>query len=229
MCCIPHPLHIRCAPVPCLLHSSHLFRGLAAQRDCSFRALRSSLTTALQSQTRRWYRCAMCLCPDTLFEAAVSSFVDAGTVRIPVVPPFSVQSLLCSAVFRGVIGAFPQTAPTSLTASSLRCLIRSRLLRHHFGTHLAPAAGLSRFNLSGLLLQLDCQCKRRSDRYTPLEPHSVRRLPRPTPTELNRAISRCSNSLVLIRKPVMAFFSLKIVDKSRFTSSFSRFYIRYKL
>lgn len=78
--------------------------------------------------------------------------MDADTIRIPVVPPCSVQSLLCSAVFRGVIGAFRQTAPESLTASSLRCLIRSRLLRNHFGTHLAPAAGLSRFNLSGILL-----------------------------------------------------------------------------
>ena len=84
------------------------------------------------------------LAPQRRLGAAVSSFVDADTVRIPVVPPFSVQSLLCSAVFRGVIGAFRQTAPTSLTASSLRCLIRSRQLRHHFGTHLAPAAGLSR-------------------------------------------------------------------------------------
>ena len=84
------------------------------------------------------------LAPQRRFGAAVSYFVDADTVRIPVVPPYSVQSLLCSAVFRGVIGAFRQTAPSSLTASSLRCLIRSRLLRHHFGTHLAPAAGLSR-------------------------------------------------------------------------------------
>ena len=84
------------------------------------------------------------LAPQRRFGAAVSSFVDADTVRIPVVPPCSVQSLLCSAVFRGVIGAFRQTAPASLTASSHRCLIRSRLLRHHFGTHLAPAAGLSR-------------------------------------------------------------------------------------
>ena len=84
------------------------------------------------------------LAPQRRFGAAVSSFVDADTVRIPVVPPCSVQSLLCSAVFRGVIEAFRQTAPTSLTASSLRCLIRSRLLRHHFGTHLVPAAGLSR-------------------------------------------------------------------------------------
>ena len=138
------------------------------------------LPLPLQSQTRRWYRCAMCLCPDTLFGAAVSSFVDADTVRIPVVPPFSVQSLLCSAVFRGVIGAFRQRGRSVLLASSLRCLIRSRLLRHHFGTHLAPAAGLSRFNLSGIQLLLDCQCKRRKDRCTPLEPHPVRRLPRPT-------------------------------------------------
>lgn len=106
--------------------------------------------------------------------------MDADTVRIPVVPPCSVQSLLCSAVFRGVIGAFRQTAPASLTASNLRCLIRSRLLRHHFGTHLAPAAGLSRFKLSGILLLLDCKCKRRSDRCIPLKPHPVRRLPRPT-------------------------------------------------
>ena len=206
VCSIPLPLHTRCAPVPCPLHSPHIFRGLAAQRDCSFRALRSSLTTALQSQTRnavslsglfmsglairavgpfllaarqRKQACSA-LAPQRRFGAAVSSFVDADTVRIPVVPPFSVQSLLCSAVFRGVIGAFQQTAPASLTASSLRCLIRSRLLRHHFGTHLAPAAGLSRFNLSGILLLLDCQCKRRSDHCTPLKPHSVRRLPRPT-------------------------------------------------
>ena len=92
------------------------------------------------------------LAPQRRFGAAVSSFVDADTVRIPVVPPFSVQSLLCSAVFRGVIGAFRQTAPASLTASSLRCLIRSRLLRHHFGTHLAPAAGLSRSKRCGRVL-----------------------------------------------------------------------------
>jgi len=180
VCSIPLPLHTRCAPVPCPLHSPHIFRGLAAQRDCSFRALRSSLTTALQSQTRRWYRCAMCLCPDTLFEAAVSSFVDADTVRIPVVPPCSVQSLLCSAVFRGVIGAFRQTAPASLTASSLRCLIRSRQLRNHFGTHLAPAAGLSRPKVGSILPLFVALCKRRKDRCTPLEPHPVRRLPRRT-------------------------------------------------
>ena len=122
----------------------------------------------------------MCLCPDTLFGAAVSSFVDADTVRIPVVPPFSVQSLLCSAVFRGVIGAFRQTAPASLTASSLRCLIRSRLLRHHFGTHLAPAAGLTRPKRVGFLPLFVALYKRRSHRCTPLEPHPVRRLPRPT-------------------------------------------------
>ena len=180
MCSISHPLYIRCAPVPCLLHSPHLFRGLAAKRDCSFRALRSFLTTALQSQTRPEVSLSGCLCPDSLFGAAVSSFVDADTVRIPVVPRSSVQSLLCFAVFRGVIGAFRQTAPASLTASSLRCLIRSRLLRHHFGTHLAPAAGLSRVNLSGILLLLDSQSKRRSDLCTPLEPHPVRRLPRRT-------------------------------------------------
>ena len=66
VCSIPLPLHTRCAPVPCPLHSPHIFRGLAPQRDCSFRALRSFLTPALQSQTRRWYRCAMCLCPDSL-------------------------------------------------------------------------------------------------------------------------------------------------------------------
>ena len=180
MCSISHPLHIRCAPVPCLLHSPHLFRGLAAQRVCSFRALRSSLTTALQSQTRQSGIPIGMFVPGSLFGAAVSSFVDADTVRIPVVPPCSVQSLLCSAVFRGVIEAFRQTAPASLTASSLRCLTRSRLLRHHFGTHLAPAAGLSRFKLSGILLLLDCKCKRRSDRCTPLKPHPVRRLPRRT-------------------------------------------------
>lgn len=106
VCSIPLPLHIRYAPVPCPLHSPHIFRGLAAQRDCSLRALRSFLTTALQSQTRPEVSLSGCLCPDTLFGAAVSSFVDADTVRIPVVPPFSVQSLLCFAVFRGVIGAF---------------------------------------------------------------------------------------------------------------------------
>ena len=180
MCCIPHPLHIRCAPVPCPLHSSHLFRGLAAKRDCSFRALRSSLTTALQSQTRNAVSLSGCLCPDTLFGAAVSSFVDADTVRIPLVPRSSVQTLLCSAVFRGVIGAFRQTAPTSLTASSLRCLIRSRLLRHHFGTHLAPAAGLTRSTVGGILPLFEALCKRRSHRCTPLELHPVRRLPRRT-------------------------------------------------
>ncbi len=191
VCSIPHPLHIRFAPVPCPLHSPHIFRGLAAQRDCSFCALRSSLTTALQSQTRPEESLSGCLCPDTLFGAAVSSFVDADTVRIPVVPPCSVQSLLCSAVFRGVIGAFQQTAPASLTASSLRCLIRSRLLRHHFGTHLAPAAGLSRVNLSGILLLLDSQCKWRSDLSTPLEPHPVRRLPR---------LSPCLLAILLLRE-----------------------------
>lgn len=37
---------------PLTLRSAHIFRVLAAKRDCSFRALRSSLTTALQSQTR---------------------------------------------------------------------------------------------------------------------------------------------------------------------------------
>ena len=165
---------------PLTLCSAHILRVLAAMRDCSFRALRSFLTTALQSQTRPEVSLSGCLCPDTLFGAAVSSFVDADTVRISVVPPFSVQSLLCSAVFLGVIGAFRQTAPSSLTASRLRCLSRSRLLRHHFGTHLAPAAGLSRFNLSGILLLLDSQCKRRSDLSTPLEPYPVRRLPRRT-------------------------------------------------
>ena len=38
VCSISHPLHIRCAPVLCPLHSPHLFRGLADQRDCSFRS-----------------------------------------------------------------------------------------------------------------------------------------------------------------------------------------------
>ena len=37
---------------PLTLRSAHIFRGLAGKRDCSFRALRSFLTTALQSQTR---------------------------------------------------------------------------------------------------------------------------------------------------------------------------------
>ena len=121
-----------------VLHSADApFRTHLPRARCTARLF---LPLSLQSQTRQ----RKLLCPDSLFGAAVSSFVDADTVRIPVVPPCSVQSLLCSAVFRGVIGAFQQTAPASLTASSLRCLIRSRLLRHHFGTHLAPAAGLSR-------------------------------------------------------------------------------------
>ena len=75
VCSISLPLHIRCAPVACPLHSPHLFRGLAGQRDCSFRALRSFLTPALQSQTRQAVSLSGCLYPDSLFVAAVSSLV----------------------------------------------------------------------------------------------------------------------------------------------------------
>ena len=61
--------------IPLALHSAHIFRGLAGQRDCSFRALRSFLTPALQSQTRQAVSLSGCLCPVTLFVAAVSSLV----------------------------------------------------------------------------------------------------------------------------------------------------------
>ena len=54
VCSIPLPLHIRCAPVPCPLHSSHLFRGLAARRDCSFRC-RSSHRLAMRYPYRDIY------------------------------------------------------------------------------------------------------------------------------------------------------------------------------
>ena len=143
MCCIPHPLHIRCAPVPCLLHSSHLFRGLAAQRDCSFRALRSFLTTALQSQTRQWYRCAICLCPVTLFAAAVSSLVTqrlsafrsflATAYRLCYAPRLTAESSEPSGK-----GFVPQPLPpvsSALTASSRSAFTRSLTLRRQPDSH----------------------------------------------------------------------------------------------
>ena len=93
VCSIPLPLHIRYAPVPCPLHSPHLFRGLAAQRDCSFRALRSSLTTALQSQTRPEVSLSGCLCQAyTLRECPLTSF--RVTVFPPSLPSPSVSSSL---------------------------------------------------------------------------------------------------------------------------------------
>ncbi|OQC57119.1 MAG: hypothetical protein BWX52_01257 [Bacteroidetes bacterium ADurb.Bin013] len=68
----------------------------------------------------------------------------AETVRIPLLRRYSVQTLLRFAVFRGVIRAFQQTAPSSLTASSLCCLYRSKPLRFHCDAHLVSAAGLAR-------------------------------------------------------------------------------------
>ena len=148
MCSIPLPLHTRCAPVPCPLHSPHIFRGLAAQRDCSFRALRSSLTTALQSQTRS--------------EEDISVRTRYSVLRSCIRVPSS---------------WFPRSrrSPRSPSSEPLQPL------QLHTQHQLVRAAGLSRSKVGGILPLFVALCKRRSDRCTPLEPHSVRRLPRLSP------------------------------------------------
>lgn len=114
----------------------------------------------------------------SLFAAAVSSFVTAETVRVPVVPPSSVQTLLRFAVFRGVTRDFQQRVPSSLLASSLCCLDRSSLLRFHYGTHLASAAGLSRANVVALVVLFVGKCMLPGDRHHSLQRPTAGRLPR---------------------------------------------------
>ena len=55
--CVPFPLplHTRCAPVPCPLHSPHIFRGLAEQRDCSFRSGVRSSHRRSSHRLAKWY------------------------------------------------------------------------------------------------------------------------------------------------------------------------------
>jgi hypothetical protein len=78
---------------PLTLRSAHIFRGLAGQRDCSFRALRSFLTTALQSQTRPEVSLSGCLCQAyTLRECSLTSF--RVTWFPPSLPSPSVSSSL---------------------------------------------------------------------------------------------------------------------------------------
>ena len=166
---------------PCLILLARSFQELtsAAPSSNPSRARRKArlfLTLSLQSQTRQRKN----LCPATLFAASVSSFVPAGRDRIPVVPPFSGHHLLRSAVFHGVIRAFRQTARSSQTASSLCCLARSRLLRYHYGTHLASAAGFSRSNVVTVVPLFEDRCKWRSHPHHSLQPLPVRHLPRPT-------------------------------------------------
>ena len=166
---------------PCLILLARSFQELtsAAPSSNPSRARRTArlfLSLSLQSQTRQRKN----LCPATLFAASVSSFVPAGRDRIPVVPSFSGHHLLRSAVFHGVIRAFRQTARSSQTASSLCCLVRSRLLRYHYGTHLASAAGLTRPTVVAVSAHIRMKCKWRSDRHHSLQPHPVRHLPRPT-------------------------------------------------
>lgn len=96
----------------------------------------------------------------------------AETVGVPLVPRYSLRTLLRCAVFRGVIGAFRQTAPASLTASGLRCLGRSRPLCFHSVAHLAPAAGLLRSKLVDRVLPFVILDLRRMDRY-PFDSPSV--------------------------------------------------------
>ena len=143
VCSIPLPLHIRYAPVPCPLHSPHIFRGLAPQRDCSFRALRSFLTTALQSQTRNAVSLSGYLCPDSLFAAAVSSLVTqrlsafrsylAPAYRLCCAPRLSAESSEPSGK-----GFVPQPLPTvssALTASSRSASTRSLTSRRRPDSH----------------------------------------------------------------------------------------------
>ena len=62
--------------------------------------------------------------------------------------------------------------------SPLPCRLQSRC--SHPQHQPDGAAGLTRSKCVGFLPLFDRLCKRRSHRCTPLEPHSVRRLPRPT-------------------------------------------------
>ena len=71
VCSIPLPLHTRCAPVPCPLHSPHIFRGLAAKRVSDQPTRNPYRISVLWSFTRRRYRYAMCLCPVTLFRPSL--------------------------------------------------------------------------------------------------------------------------------------------------------------
>lgn len=124
----------------------------------------------------------------------------AETVRIPLVPRSSVQTLLRSTALRGVIRAFQQTAPASLTASSLICLDRSKPLRFHSVTHLVPVAGLSRSNLGDVIPLLDCQCKLPEDLPTSPQPSTAGRLPRPTALPA-RDFSHCGFTADAVKPP----------------------------
>ena len=180
VCSIPLPLHIRCAPVSCPLHSAHIFRGLAAKRDCSLRALRSSLTTALQSQTRRWYRCAMCLCPAALFAAAVSSIVTqrlsafrsylAPAYRLCYAPRLSAESSEPSGK-EAVPSSLPPVS-SALTASSRSASSRSLTSRWRPDSFDSPSLAL--------YLDADVGASGGKTVSTSNHPHPVRRLPRRT-------------------------------------------------
>ena len=127
-------------------------------RDCSVPVMGSCLTHNLQSQTRQRNRFAL-----VYVRLAIRHFGQhlryAETVRIPLLRRYSVQTLLRFAVFRGVIRAFQQTAPSSLTASSLCCLYRSKPLRFHYDAHLVSAAGLARISV----LQMEISFGRASE------------------------------------------------------------------
>ena len=112
-------------------------------RDCSIPVMGSCLTHNLQSQTLQRNRFAL-----VYVRLVIRHFGQhlryAETVRIPLLRRYSVQTLLRFAVFRGVIRAFQQRVPSSLLASSLCCLYRSKPLRFHCDAHLVSAAGLAR-------------------------------------------------------------------------------------
>ena len=127
VCSISLPLHTRYVPASCPLHSPHIFRGLAARRDCSFRALRSFLTAALQSQTRPEVSLSGCLCRAyTLWECSLTSF------RVTWFPP----SLLSPSVSSSLPATTPHTSTSSKNTPPPARLSRPKrcgcvLLFHH--------------------------------------------------------------------------------------------------
>ena len=84
---------------PLTLRSAHIFRGLAEQRDCDFRSyVRSSHRRSSRRLAQR-----KILVSGLAIRRCGQFPRYAETVRIPLVPRSSVQTLLRSTALRGVI------------------------------------------------------------------------------------------------------------------------------
>ena len=174
--CSLDPLQ-KCVP----LRSTHIFRGLAGQRDCSFRALRSFLTTALQSQTRNAVSLSGLFMSGSLSLAAVSSLVTqrlsafrsflAPAYRLCCAPRLSAES---SEPFGK--GFVPQPLPTvssALTASSRSASTRSLTSRRRPDSHARSVMAEYRYSTFVQAAERPLYPARTSSRPPPAAPYRL--------------------------------------------------------